>query len=141
MPEPAEAESRKKKQQHGARKQQFTARLSCFGSRFRLGLVLEDAALQQNGAHHRHAQQPNQQKRFPPAHYRHQQGDNGRGEGEAEIAGEGMHGKGAAHPFLADAAGQNGVIRRVNHAIADTREDREQPKRPDPRRESHGGDG
>ena len=74
--------------------------------------------MQQDGAYHRHAEQAQQQKRFPPAHDQQQEGYDGRRQGKAQIACEGMHGKGAAHAILPDAAGQDGVIRRVNHAIA-----------------------
>ena len=74
--------------------------------------------MQQDCPHHRHAKQAKQQKRFPPAHHQQQQGNDGRGERKAQIAGEGMHGKGAAHAFLADAAGQYRVIRWMDHAIA-----------------------
>jgi hypothetical protein len=94
-----------KEQKHGAGKQQFAPGWPGLIGGFGLGLVLQDAALQQNGTHHRHAEQAHQQKRFPPAHDRHQQGDDGRCQGKAQIAGEGMHCKGAAHAFLPNTAG------------------------------------
>src|SRR3712207_8345489 len=54
--------------------------------------------------------------------------DDGR-RGEAQVAGEGVEREGTAHVVLADGSRQDGVVRRVDHAVADARKDGERQDR------------
>jgi hypothetical protein len=76
-----------------------------------------------------------------PVHDQQQQRDGRRGEREAEVAGEGVQREGTAHEFLADRAGENGVVRGVDHRVADARQHRQRQDQPEVGDEGHGADG
>jgi hypothetical protein len=126
--------------EHGARQQHLPAYRRA--AVLRLRLILQDAGLQQDGRHHRDAEQPHGQKGRPPADtqgLRHQPNGERRGH-EAEIAREGMRGEGPAHTAAVDAAAEDCVIGRVDDGIAEARDHGERHDHPVVRREGHGRD-
>jgi hypothetical protein len=102
-------------------------------------MVAQDAALPQDGERDGHAEQAEDQQRRAPVHHQQQRRDDGRAGGEAEIAGEGVHGEGAADARLVDGGAEDGVVGRVDDRVAEAGEDRERQDHPVVRREGHRG--
>ena len=84
---------------------------------------------------------PTSQQRRAPVHEGEHQGDGGRRQREAEIAGEGVEREGAAHEALVDAPGQDRVIGRMDDAVPHAGQDRQRQDHRKGRRQAHRGDG
>ena len=100
-------------------------------------LVVQDVTLRDEGRHHRQTKTADHQQHAAPIHDAQQRSDRRRRERKTDIAAESVQGEGAAHALLADRAGKDRVVARVEHGVADTRNQRQSEDLPERSREGH----
>ena len=98
------------------------------------------AAVHRHDQGHHQAAEPSDRKRRLPAPQRGQEHHGGRRHGPAEVSGEGVQRERAPEPPMLDPGRQDGVVGRVEHAVADAHEDHQDEQRPIAGREAGGGD-
>ncbi len=106
----------------------------------RAAVVDQDAALPDNRQHHRHADQPYEQKRIAPADQTNQRRGHRRRRGKADMPDKGVDRKRAADPARIDRAAENRVIGRVDDRVPEPRQHRQERDLPVGGREPHAGD-
>ena len=106
----------------------------------RTALIVQDPALQQDREYHRHTKKPDGQQRGAPAYRRHEKRRDRRTGGKAQVAAERVQREGTPDALLVDRAGQDGIVRWMNHRVADARQRRQHQDLPEGCGQSHRGD-
>ncbi len=103
---------------------------------------MQDVAPDQHGAEHHESEQAGCRQRAAPAHQRGHRDHAGRRQHEADIAGEGVDAERPAEPGAVDRRAQDGIIGRMEHAVADAghrHQDQHQPVAGGKAQRGHGG--